>query len=304
MSASTFHQSDNAEVYRTNTSFVSYVDLVIERARILTDNHSLLVKVFSDENTKAVLTLLDPQPGEVILDVGCGSGEITAKIHSIVSQPGPNGKTGKVIGVDKSEDMIKAASKGNSSETLEYFFCDGHELQPWLVKTGKQGTFDKVFSNAALHWMSRDPAAVVHGMFDALKPGGTMAVEFGGHMNAIGVVSGLHSILAKKGVDAKSVHPWYFPTPKQYSIILQNAGFQSPDTAYLFPRPTPLPKGSGIKGWLKTFSGHFLNALPTEQDRIDALQELEDMLKVDMYDEQEDEWTLMYVRLRIRAKKP
>lgn len=138
---------------------------------------SLPLKVFSDENTKAVLTLLDPQPGEVILDVGCGSGELTAKIHSIVSQIGPNGKSGKVIGVDKSEDMIKAASKGNTSPTLEYFICDGQELQPWLAKTNTQGTFDKVFSNAALHWMGSDPAAVVHGMFEALKPGGTLAVE-------------------------------------------------------------------------------------------------------------------------------
>jgi len=44
---------------------------------------------------------------------------------------------------------------------------------------------------------------------------------------------------------------------------------------------------------LQTFSGNFLNALPTEQDRIDVLEELEEMLKIDMYDAEEDEWTLM-----------
>lgn len=70
-------------------------------------------------------------------------------------------------------------------------------------------------------------------------------------MNGMAVRSALHSFLAKKGVNASQVDPWYFPTPKAYSTILQNAGFEKPETAYLFPRPTPLPKGSGLKGWLK-----------------------------------------------------
>ena len=80
-------------------------------------------------------------------------------------------------------------------------------------------------------------------------------------MNGIGVVSGLHSILAKKGIDAKKVHPWFFPTPKQYSLILENVGFQKPDTAYLFPRPTPLPKNKGIKGWLEVSEKKEENAI-------------------------------------------
>lgn len=112
----------------------------------------------------------------MILDIGCGSGELTSKIHSIVSQIGPKGEAGKVIGLDKSEDMIKAASK-DSHSSLEYFICDGHQLQSWLTKTGNVGKFDKVFSNAALHWMIDDPTAVAQGMFDALKPEGTLAVE-------------------------------------------------------------------------------------------------------------------------------
>ena len=114
----------------------------------------------------------------MILDIGCGSGELTSKIHSIVSQIGPKGEAGKVVGLDKSEDMIKAASKdSHSSSSLEFFTCDGHQLQSWLTKTENIGSFDKVFSNAALHWMIDDPSAVAKGMFDALKPGGTLAVE-------------------------------------------------------------------------------------------------------------------------------
>lgn len=114
------------------------------------------------------------------MDVGCGSGELTYKIHKIVSQIGPNGKNGKVIGIDKSENMIKAAKSSQEQSaptTPQFFVCDGQELQSWLKQSNNQGKFDKVFSNAALHWMNRDPVAVVHGMFDALKSGGTLAVE-------------------------------------------------------------------------------------------------------------------------------
>lgn len=112
------------------------------------------------------------------MDVGCGSGELTYKIHKIVSQIGRNGKSGKVIGIDKSENMIKAAKSSHSSSSPPQFFVwDGQELQSWLKQSNNQGKFDKVFSNAALHWMNRDPVAVVHGMFDALKSGGTLAVE-------------------------------------------------------------------------------------------------------------------------------
>lgn len=50
----------------------------------------------------------------------------------------------------------------------------------------KHGRFDKVFSNAVLHWCKRDPAGVIRSAKKVLKPGGTFAVEFGGWGNCIG----------------------------------------------------------------------------------------------------------------------
>ena len=56
--------------------------------------------VYSDQFTSPVLGLLKAQPGEVIADLGCGSGELTAKICAAV------GSSGKVVGIDSSEKMV------------------------------------------------------------------------------------------------------------------------------------------------------------------------------------------------------
>ena len=50
----------------------------------------------------------------------------------------------------------------------------------------KHGQFDKVFSNAALHWCKRDPVGVIRSAKKVLKPGGVFAAELGGWGNCIG----------------------------------------------------------------------------------------------------------------------
>lgn len=57
--------------------------------------------VYSDANTQTVLDLLAPQPGERIMDLGCGSGELTFRLQEIV------GEDGIVVGVDASRDMVR-----------------------------------------------------------------------------------------------------------------------------------------------------------------------------------------------------
>lgn len=56
--------------------------------------------VYSARYAQAVLALLDPQPGERIVDLGCGTGELTRLIADAV------GTKGKVVGVDSSEAMV------------------------------------------------------------------------------------------------------------------------------------------------------------------------------------------------------
>src|SRR5580692_3149520 len=107
-----------------------------------------------------VLELLDPQPRERILDLGCGDGVLTAKLRSSGCD---------VLGVDASAAQVEATKKlGVPAQTI-----DGENL-PF------ENEFDAVFSNAALHWMRNNPDAVIAGVHRALRPGGRFVAEMGG----------------------------------------------------------------------------------------------------------------------------
>lgn len=56
--------------------------------------------VYSKEFTTPVLSMLNPQPGEKIVDFGCGSGELTVQLQSIV------GDSGLIVGIDSSKHMV------------------------------------------------------------------------------------------------------------------------------------------------------------------------------------------------------
>ncbi|GAA0581803.1 methyltransferase domain-containing protein [Caenispirillum bisanense] len=223
-----------------------------------------------------VVDLLAPQPGETILDLGCGDGTLTARIA---------GSGARVIGVDGSPEMVAAAR----ARGLDARVMDGHALHlPEQV--------DAVFSNAALHWMKRDPAAVVAGVVRHLKPGGRFVGEFGGFGNVAAVTTALLAALAKRGIDGIARHPWYFPTADQYARLLEAAGLRVADIS-LFPRPTPLPQG--MAGWLRTFAGPFVDDLgPAEQAAVQA--DVEALLRPSLCDAQ-GRWVADYVRLRFVA---
>src|SRR5258708_17810156 len=197
---------------------------------------------FVSDLGQAVFDLLNPQPGERILDLGCGDGTLTEKIVAAGA---------KVVGVDASSDMVAAAKLRG----LDARVIDAYELS-------FNSEFDAVFSNAAMHWMKRDPDAVVQGVRRALKPGGRFAAEMGGHGCVAAITVALCARLEKHGVaDPASLIPWYFPTADDYCERLERTGFQVEYIA-LIPRPTPLPPG--IRGWLETFAIPFTNSVAEE----------------------------------------
>ena len=225
-----------------------------------------------------VVELLDPQPGERILDLGCGDGVLTRKLQDMGCQ---------VVGVDGSEPQVEAAR----SLGLDARVMDGHELS-------FENEFDAVFSNAALHWMKRADA-VVHGVWRALKPGGRFAAECGGHGCVVRIEAALLEALARRGIDGRAINPWYFATTEDYGARLAARGFQVNYIA-LIPRPTPLP--GEIDGWLETFAQCFTSALAVEE-RAAYLQEVKQALRPQLCDAA-GQWTADYVRLRFAAAKP
>ncbi|GAA5937824.1 hypothetical protein JCM1841_004069, partial [Sporobolomyces salmonicolor] len=131
--------------------------------------------VYSDTFTNPVVGMLAPHAGEDILDLGCGSGELT--LSSLLPAVLP---AGSIVALDMSPSLLSRASSNlassalspTESERIQWVEKDGHDV-------GELGTerFDAVFSNAALHWMKRDPAEVVRGVHKVLKKGGRYVAE-------------------------------------------------------------------------------------------------------------------------------
>ena len=110
------------------------------------------------------------------------------------------------------------------------------------------------------------------------------------------MVAALHSSLARRGIDAAAINPWYFPTAEDYGARLAQGGF---DVTWigLIPRPTVLP--GEMTGWLETFAETFTMALPA-QERARFLSEVQEVLRPDLC-MPDGKWVADYVRLRFSA---
>ena len=225
-----------------------------------------------------VLDLLAPQPGERILDLGCGEGRLTQALIKA---------GGSVLGIDTSPEQIAQAQ----AEGIDAVVMDAQAL---FVP---ERSFDAVFSNAVLHWM-RDIDAVLAGVHKALKPGGRFVGEFGGAGNVKAIRVALRMAVRRYGLDPNALDPWYFPETNAFSARLQANGF-TVRSVELIPRPTPLP--GDITGWLDTFAESFLAALAPEE-RETALSDMVTALAPVLQDAA-GAWSADYVRLRFAAEK-
>jgi len=236
---------------------------------------------FVSAKAKDLLEQLAPQPGERILDLGCGTGALTSQIVASGAD---------VLGVDRSPEMIGEARK--KFPQLRFEVCDARSLS-------FSSEFDAVFSNAALHWIP-EAETVIAGVSCALKSGGRFLAEFGGKGNVRTVVTSLESALTSLGISAAGANPWYYPSVTEYASLLERHGLEVYEAA-LFERPTRLEDGErGFESWIKMFCGSFLERVP-EHQRHNFMRSAEQSARSKLW--KNDHWELDYRRLRIAAQK-
>lgn len=238
---------------------------------------------FVYEYGAGLVELLSPQPHMRILDLGCGSGQLTAEIKA---------RAGEVVGIDQSGAMI-ADAQARYPE-IEFYVADAANFE-------MEERFCAIFSNATLHWVT-DYEACVACMYRALKPGGRMVVEFGGKGNVQTIVQQLRASLAARGYESQSKQEtWYFPSIGEYTPVLEAAGFRV-TLAMHYDRPTPLSdEAAGIKDWLAMFGATFFEGIPQAEVEV-IKQAVQDNLQSTCL--KDGTWYADYKRLRIVAEKP
>jgi SAM-dependent methyltransferase len=221
---------------------------------------------------QAALDLLDPQPGEHILDVGCGDGTLTLKIKEAGAD---------VVGIDNNLSMIGAArAKG----------LDARLMDAAQLKFGE--AFDAVFSNATLHWVL-DKERAARAIWFALKNGGRFAGEMGGEGNLAHLREALDLELVARGFGPPTYAANWYPGIEEFTALYEAAGFEKIE-AELIARPTKLEHG--VAAWVKVFRAGWLDraGVPAEQ-RGPIADAVAARVGSDIAD---------YVRLRFIMRKP
>ena len=239
-------------------------------ARQYQNKHSFVWRYGAD-----LLDLLAPHPGERILDLGCGTGQLTAEIAR---------RGAHVVGLDRSAEMLADARR--NFPHLDFVQADAARFE-------FPEPFDAVFSNAALHWV-KDADGAAASIAHALGPGGRFVAEMGGKGNIASVQAALRAVL---GPSADEQSPWYYPSIGEYSSLLERRGLEV-RSASLFDRPTPLEGQEGLANWLRMFTQAYLGRY-SEARAGEIVRLLVDHLRPALY--RDGVWTVDYRRLRVLA---
>jgi trans-aconitate methyltransferase len=246
-------------------------------ANLYNAKHDFVWKYGSD-----VVALLDPHVGESILDLGCGTGHLTAQIAESGAQ---------VTGVDRSAEMVAAARLAYPN--LKFEIADAKNL-------AYRDEFDAVFSNATLHWI-HEPELVLRGVWKALRPGGRFVAELGGKGNIRAMQDAFEQALVELGAgNVGELNPWYYPSVSEYATLAERNGLEVRFIT-LFDRPTGLADGAaGMRNWVVMFGADYF-ARAGEAGRERFLDRVEEILRPQLF--RDGQWWADYRRLRLVAHK-
>ncbi|MEH6942885.1 class I SAM-dependent methyltransferase [Bacillus sp. JJ722] len=241
-------------------------------AQLYDGKHSFVSK-YGD----SIVELLNPQAGEKILDLGCGTGDLAKKISDY---------SVNVIGVDQSPNMIMQASI--KYPNIQFLVQDATKLD-------YHNEFDAIFSNATLHWV-RPPKQALQCIWNSLKNNGRFIAEFGGKGNVQVITDSIVNQIKAAGLDyLPEQFPWYYPSIGEYSALMEEVGFRV-TFAQHFNRPTPLVGHNGLRNWIEMFGSSFFRDIDQDK-KDDIITKVEDHLKDDLY--KDGNWLADYKRIRV-----
>jgi trans-aconitate methyltransferase len=238
------------------------------------DNRFSFVTTYGE----ALVDRLDPQAGEHVIDLGCGTGHLTAQIA----------QRGAVTeGLDADPQMLSEARA-----TYPQLVFREADARSFAVAA----PVNAVFSNATLHWIpERDQQRVLDTVHRALQPGGRFVAEMGGAGNVAAILAAVAQARASHGLPERTEPPWCFPTPAEQAARLERAGFRVRSVEH-FDRPSALSPGDTTANWLGMFGVGLLSDVPADQ-RQSLLAEVDRLTAPDLQ-ASDGSWHADYVRLR------
>ncbi len=184
----------------------------------------------------AVLDGVPLGPGTEVLDLGCGSGDLTARLAATVAP-------GRVVGVDVSPSQVAWAAAHHPGPR----FVTGRAQDVGTLFA--PASFDVVVSVATLHWVpAGEQAAVLAGVARVLRRGGLLRADLGGAGQIAAARAVLDDVSARHGGPAS---PWCFPEPQAYAELLSAAGLAVRRSRLVHQRRA-MPDADAFEGWLRS----------------------------------------------------
>jgi trans-aconitate methyltransferase len=232
-----------------------------------------------------VLDRLAPISGERILDIGCGTGRLTADVSVRTRDT-------RIVAIDRSQAMVREARQHLPSE-IPVIEADAVAL-PLAAEV-----FDAVFSTATFHWVPDHPGmfAEIHRV---LRHGGRLVSQAGGGPNLERLYSRTSALAHEEEYACYFSgwrDPWTFAGVEDTRERLARAGFRNIDV-WLQPAPTALSGAPSYAEFVTTVClRHQLHCLPQDK-RTPYVARLTAMAAAD-----EPPFTLDYWRLNIDGRK-